>query len=130
MPLDEPADDDAIDSLLEACREARDRGERMSNDLAAEYAAWAGTSSPTLRRWIRTGRPAAERKKFKLDQDAGFTQALAMNRTIAHTVRKREQAGIAPVKSIRTYQRAADASLASTCSSRCERARRQRGSTN
>jgi hypothetical protein len=107
MPLDEPADDDAIDSLLESCREARDRGEHMSNELAAEYAMWAGTSSPTLRRWIREGRPAAERKKFKLDQDAGFTQALAMNRTIAHTVRKRELAGIAPVKSIRTYQRAA-----------------------
>jgi len=107
MPVGEPADDDAVDSLLEACRKARDRGERMSNEDAAQYAAWASTTPPTFRRWIRKGRPSSERKKFKLDQDAGFKQDLAMNRTIAHTVRKRELAGIQPTKSIRTYQRAA-----------------------
>ena len=107
MPLDEPPSDAAIESLLKACREAYDRGERLPNKVAAEYAEWAGTSPSSFRKWIRNGRPAHDRKRFTLDQDPGFKQELALHRTVAHTVRKREERGIEPVADVRTYQRAA-----------------------
>jgi transposase InsO family protein len=100
----EPPDREAVDIVLGICRDARSRGEAIPNAVIAEYAEWAGTSAPTFRRWIRDGRPAPERRRFEIDKE--FEQALALHRTIAHTVRKRAAQGIEAPVHVRTYQRA------------------------
>lgn len=102
---------EAIDCLLEACREARDSRQPISNVVMTGYAEWAGCSLPTLRRWIRDGRPPDTRGRFEIDRT--FEEDLAVHRTIAHTLRERAKRGCTPPVSARTYQRAAKRKLGS-----------------
>lgn len=111
MVADEPPDREAVELVLGHCRDARARNEAIPNAVIAEYAAWAGTSPATFRRWIRDGRPAPVRKRFEIDK--GFEQELALHRTIAHTVRKRAARGIESRVHVRTYQRAVRRKLSS-----------------
>jgi len=104
MHSDGPLDREAVEIVLEICRDARTRGEAIPNTVISEYAEWAGTSASTSRRWVRDGRPAPVRRRFKIDKE--FEQALALHRTIAHTVRKRAAQGIEAPVHVRTYQRA------------------------